>query len=52
MDYGKKKIKFRIDMNEIVGFCDGECNSTKIIDKNIFDYNNPPYVPGFFIFLF
>ena len=35
-------------MNEIVGFCNGECKtsktSKKLIKKNEFDPNNPPYM--------
>lgn len=43
-----------IDMNEIDGFCDGDCVNTTVVDletqKKItgynFDVNNPPYIPG------
>jgi lysosomal alpha-glucosidase len=39
-----------LDMNEIVGFCDGECKESKkskpLAIKGKFDPNNPPYMPG------
>jgi hypothetical protein len=35
-------------MNEIVGFCDGECNND--FKKNYNNLNNPPYV--FLIFFY
>jgi lysosomal alpha-glucosidase len=40
-----------LDMNEIVGFCDGECTSSTKSKNSAFDPNNPPYMPsGDFIY--
>lgn len=36
-----------LDMNEIVGFCDGECSEKKKLDSignSIIDENHPPYM--------
>jgi alpha-glucosidase (family GH31 glycosyl hydrolase) len=35
-----------IDMNELVGFCNGECKDGKKKRMYGFDPNHPPYVPG------